>query len=81
MGYWVLLSTFNLHLAAVKELCHRFVAPYQALQCAGQTGYKLDLKDRFVGVHDVLHISQLKPHIAGGSSAAPPDPVEVDGEA
>ena len=34
-----------------------------------------------MGVHDVFHVSQLRPHVPGGSSAAPPDPVEVDGEA
>ena len=34
-----------------------------------------------MGVHDVFHVSQLRPHVTGGSSAAPPDPVEVDGEA
>ena len=34
-----------------------------------------------MGVHDVFHVSHLKPHIAGGSSAAPPQPVEVKGEA
>ena len=51
------------------------------LQRVGQTAYKLDLKGRFVGVHDVFHVSQLRPHIPDGSSAAPPDPVEVDGEA
>ena len=36
---------------------------------------------RFVGVHDVFHVSQLRPHVPGKSSAAPPDPVEVNGEA
>ena len=81
MGDQVLLSTCNLHLAAVRKLHQCYVRPFQILQRAGQTAYKLDLKGRFVGVHDVFHVSQLRPHIPGGSSAAPPDPVEVDGEA
>ena len=57
------------------------MGPFQVLQRVGQTAYKLDLKGRFVGVHDVVHVSQLRPHALGRSSAAPPDPVEVDGEA
>ena len=71
----------NLHLATVRKLHQRFVGLFQVLQRVGQTTYKLDLKGRFVGVHDVFHISQLRLHVPGGSSAAPPDPVEVDGEA
>ena len=81
MGDCVLLNTRNLHLATVRKLCQCFVGPFQVLQRIGQTAYKLDLKGRFVGVHDVFHVSQLRPHVPGGSSAAPPDPVEVDGEA
>ena len=81
MGDWVLLSTHNLHLTTVRKLCQRFVGPFQVLQYVDQTAYKLDLKGRFVGVHDVFHVSHLRPHVPGGSSVAPPDPVEVDVEA
>ena len=76
-----MLNTCNLHLATVRKLCQCFVGPFQVLQRVGQTAYKLDLKGRFVGVHDVFHVSQLRPHVPVRSSAAPPDPVEVDGEA
>ena len=62
-------------------LHQHFVGPFQVFQRVGQTAYKLELKGRFVGVHDVFHVSQLRPHIPGGSSAAPPDPVAVNGEA
>ena len=76
----MLFSTRKLHLATVRKLCQRFVGPFQVLQCIGQCAYRLDLKGRFVGVHDVFHVSQLKPHVQGGSSAASPQPVEVEGE-
>ena len=72
VGDWVLLFTRNLHLATVRKLRQRFVGPFQALQRIGQCAYRLDLKGRFAGVHDVFHVSQLKPHIEGGSSAALP---------
>ena len=81
MGDWVLVSPCNLHLETLRKLHQRFVGPFQVLQRVGQTAYKLDLKGRFVGVHDMFHVHQLRPHVPGGSSAAPPDPVEVDGEA
>ena len=57
-------------------LCGTLPVLQRIVQCA----YRLDLKGRFAGVHDVFHVSQLKPHIQGGSSAAPPQPVEVEGE-
>ena len=80
MGDLVLFSTRNLHLEAVRKLFQRYVGPFQVLQRVGQCDHKLDLKGRFVGVHDVFHVSQLKHHVPGGSLAAPPQPVEVEGE-
>ena len=80
VGDWVLLSTSNLHLATVRKLRQRFVGPFQVLQRVGKTAYKLDLQGRFTGVHNVFHVSQLKPHLPGGTSEEPPPPVEVEGE-
>ena len=47
----------------------------------GKIAYKLDLQGRFTGVHNVFHVSQLRPHVPGGSSTEPPQPVEVEVEA
>ena len=47
----------------------------------GKTAYKLGLQWRFTGVYKVFHVSQLRPHVPGGSSTEPPQPVEVEGEA
>ena len=57
MGDWVLLSTRNLYLAAIRKLHQCYVGPYQVLQRVGQCAYKLYLKGRFVGIDDVFHIS------------------------
>ena len=51
------MSTRNLHLVALRKLCQRYVGPYQVFQRVGQCDYKLDLKGRFVGVHDDFHVS------------------------
>ena len=77
----MILTTRKLHLAAIRKLRQRYVGHFQVFQRVGQCAYKLDLEGRFVGVHDVFHVSQLRPHVPGGTSATPPDPVEVDGEA
>ena len=57
IGDWVLLSTRNLHLAPVGKVHQRYVGPFQVIQHVGQCAYKLDLKGRFVGVHDIFHVS------------------------
>ena len=80
VGDWVLLSNSNLHLATVCKLCQWFVGPFKVLQRVGKTAYKLDLQGCFTGVRNVFHVSQLKPHLPGGTSEEPPPPVEVEGE-
>ena len=57
VGDWVLLSTSNLHLAAVCKLRQWFVGPFKVLQCVGKTAYKLDLQGWVTGVHNVFHVS------------------------
>ena len=47
----------------------------------GKTAYKLDLQGRFTGIHNVFHVSQLRPHMPGRSSTEPSQPVKVEGEA
>ena len=42
--------------------------------------YRLDLRERFQGVDNVFHVSQLKRRIPGGSSTSPPELIQVEGE-
>ena len=76
-----MLSTGNLHLVTVCKLCQWFVGPFKVLQCVGKTAYKLDLQGRFTGVYNMFHMSQLRPHVPGGSFTEPSKPVDVEGEA
>ena len=76
----VLLSTKNLHLPGARKLYTRWVGPFKVLQRVGPVAYKLDLEGRFSSLHPTFHTSYLKPHQPGGSSGAPPEPVELDGQ-
>ena len=76
----VLLSTKHLRLPGTRKLHPRWVGPFKVLQRVGTVAYKLDLEGRFSSLHPTFHTSYLKPHQPGGSSGAPPEPVELDGQ-
>ena len=67
-------------MAGTRKLRARFVGPFRVMERVGKTAYRLDLRGRFKDVHNVFHVSQLCKHIPGGSSANPPDPIQVEGE-
>ena len=76
----MLLSSKTLHLAGTRKLRARFLGPFRVMERIGKTPYRLDLRGRFKNVHNVFHVSQLRKHIPGGSSANPPKPIQVEGE-
>ena len=78
MGEDVLLSSKTLHLPGTRKLRARFVEPFSVIECIGKTAYRLDLRGRFKDVHNVFYVSQLKKHLPGGSSANPPEPIQVE---
>ena len=78
----MLLSTRNLRLQGPRKLHDRFVGPLQVTKRIGQTAYHLDLtssrhRQALRGIHDVFHVSLLKPYKDNGMAANAP-PVEVD---
>ena len=76
----MLLSSKTLHLAGTMKLRARFVGPFRVMERIGKKVYRLDLRVRFKDVHNVFHMSQLRTHTPGGSSANPPEPIQVEGE-
>ena len=82
IGDSLLLSTRNLRLQGSRKLHDRFVGPFQVPERIGQTAYRLDLsggkhRQALRGIHDIFHISLLKPYKDNGM-AANALPVEID---
>ena len=71
----MLLSSKTLHLAGTRKLRARFVGPFRVTERIGKTACRLDLRGRLKDVHNVFHVSQLRKHIPGGSSANPPESI------
>ena len=76
----MLLSSKTLHLLVTRKLRARFMGPFRVIKRIGKTENRLNLRGRFKQMHNVSHVSQLKKHIPGGSSATPHEPIQVEGE-
>ena len=76
----MLLSLKTLHLAGTRKLRVRYVGSFRVLERIVKTAYRLNLRGRFKGVHNVFHVSHLKKHISGGSSTNLPEPIQIEGE-
>ena len=76
----MLLSSKTLHLSGTKKLRARFIGPFRVLERVGKTSYRLDVKGKLKDIYNIFHISQLRRHTPGGSSANPLEPIQVGGE-
>ena len=78
----MLLSTRNLRVQGPRKLHDRFVGPFTMTKRIAQTAYHLDLsggkhRQALRGIHDIVHISLLKPYKDNGMAANAPS-VEID---
>jgi hypothetical protein len=60
------------------KLSPRFIGPYEILDRIGEVAYRLNLPNSLGRVHNVFHISQLKPYIASPDHVLDPETVEMD---
>jgi hypothetical protein len=81
VGDEVLLSTANLHLKShgTRKLLPRWIGPFAVTHQINPVAYRIKLPPE-LRIHDVFHISVLKPFRADGSMPAPPVPEVIDGE-
>ncbi len=79
VGDKVLLSTRNIRLAVPsRKVADRYVGPFVIVERIGQVAYRLDLaRSKLRGLHDVFHVSLLRPFRDNGLGAQPP-PVLIE---
>ncbi|NBK24827.1 MAG: hypothetical protein EOM68_22730 [Spirochaetia bacterium] len=84
-GDWVLLSTENLHKRepGARKLKPRYMGPFQVVKMVGAAAVQLALPKDWSRVHNVFHVSLVKPYQSDGSKScySGPPPVQwLDGE-
>jgi len=80
IGEQVLLSTVNLNKHnQVRKLYPKFVGPFKVLGKVNDVAYRLELPAS-MPIHDVFHVSLLRPYDKGRTPIPPPIPILVEGE-
>src|ERR1044072_7175846 len=60
-----------------KKLTPRFIGSYQILKRVGPVAYQVALSPHLSGVHDVLHVSQLRKYIPDPTHVIVPDDIQL----
>jgi hypothetical protein len=81
VGGSVFQSTANIKLKfkGSPKLLPRWIGPFKVLEQINPVSFRLELPSN-LNVHNVFHISLLKPVSPGTSTVAPPPPTMIDGE-
>ena len=81
VGDMVLLSTqhIGLYCKGTPKLLPRFIGPFQITKRVGELAYRLNLPPT-MKMHNVFHVSRLRPFKDDGRVQPPPPPIVVDNE-
>ena len=58
------------------KLAHRFVDPFHISEWIGSLAYRLDLPEKFSGVHNVFHVSHLRRYLHDPTLIVQPSALE-----
>jgi hypothetical protein len=78
VGDKVLLTTKHMSLKGARKLLPRFVGPFEVIQVVNPVAVRLALPESS-RMHDVFHVSMLRPYRQGDGAYVPPPPTIVDG--
>jgi hypothetical protein len=75
------MKHFKLYEGFKVKLAPRYVGPFKVLECIGprNLAYRLELPQH-LRMHNVFHVSALKPYHSSGQYQPPPLPQYIDGE-
>ena len=76
MGSKVFLTTSNIKLKipSARKLLSQLIGPFVIVERIAIVAYRLKLQET-VGIHNVFHVSLLKPYKANGKIKPPPPPI------
>ncbi|WMV46618.1 hypothetical protein MTR67_040003 [Solanum verrucosum] len=60
------------------KLSHRYIGPFEILECVGPIAYRLDLPPNLSSVHLVFHVSMLKMYHGDGDYIIKWDSIVLD---
>ncbi len=80
-GDRVMLSSKNLSLKSPgsAKLLPKWIGPFLVIRKINEVAFKLELPPSYL-IHDVFHISLLKPFVESARSQPLPPPIELEGE-
>jgi hypothetical protein len=79
-GEKVWLNTKNLRIQQpAKKFSAEWIGPYKIIKLIGERAVRLKIPHSW-SIHDVFHVSLLKPHVPLERHQKPPEPVEIEGE-
>ena len=80
-GEMILLSTQNigLYCAGTPKLLPKYIGPFPIINRVGELAYKIELPP-VLRIHNVLHVSRLRPFHDDGRVQPPPLPVLINNE-
>jgi hypothetical protein len=77
---WLSCKNIKIKNPGTRKFLPQFFGPLEITKRIGHSAYKLDLEAHGLKIHDVFHVSLLKPHYEDEREQQYPPPIEVDGE-